>query len=184
MAIELTQDERNYLKQFVQRKMEPTRRQKAIALLDLADGKTPAEAARCAGIPKDEVNAMAFRFSEHGLPGIGFGANSKIQVELIRPGVRARKYRLTKGDTVADLLSRSKISTTNRIVLIDNVEAVESSPLHEGAVVLIAPRATNGPQQDSSRPKIASLQDDAIFQQYREILKARRKLRAQQESAG
>jgi anaerobic selenocysteine-containing dehydrogenase len=73
MSIQLEQDERGYLEQLVRRPMKPTRRQKANALLRLAEGDTPEKAAQHAGIPKEEVESLAARYAESGLAGIGLG---------------------------------------------------------------------------------------------------------------
>ena len=83
MSIQLSQDERDHLEQLARRKMKPTRRQKAIALLRLAEGDTPEKAALYAGIHEEDVAALASKFSEQGLAGVGLGGKSEILVALI-----------------------------------------------------------------------------------------------------
>ncbi len=183
MSIQFSQDDRDYLQQLAQRRMKPTSRQKAIALLRLAEGDTPERAAQRAGIKKEDVAELASKFSEHGLAGVGLKGKSVILVALVQPGVDIREYRLPKGGTVADLLSRSGASTTNQTILVDGGESEATLQLHEGAVVAIMPASGNGASDESQRANVPSLQDDDLFEQYREILKVRRKLRAQEEDS-
>ena len=90
--------------------MKPTRRQKAIALLRLAEGLTTRQAAMHAGISKEEVEALAVEFAESGLAGIGLVGKSKILVRLVRPGVGAQGYHLENGATLGDLLGPKPLS--------------------------------------------------------------------------
>ncbi len=113
MPIQLTQEQRGYLEQLARGKIGPTRRQKAIALLHLAEGETPEKAAGRAGIQAEDVETLAAHFAELGLDGIGLG----------------------NGDHVRGM-------------------------------------------------KVPSLQDDALFEQYRRIIKARRMKRVRQEESG
>jgi hypothetical protein len=46
MLINLTQEDRKYLERFANRKMRPTNRQKAQALLELALGENPDDTSR------------------------------------------------------------------------------------------------------------------------------------------
>lgn len=112
MSIQLSPEQRGYLEQLARGKIRPTRRQKAIALLHLAEGDSPEKAAQCAGIQKADVETLASNFTEGGLAGIGLGG----------------------GD-------------------------------------------------GSGHPTVRSLQDDALFEEYRKILKARRKTRVRQEGS-
>ncbi len=73
MSIHLNEEDRAILEQLEKRRMRPTRRQKAIALLRLAAGLTPAEAAKHAGIPKKDVEALASDYAQGGLAGVGLG---------------------------------------------------------------------------------------------------------------
>ena len=79
--------------------MKPSRRQKAIALLRLADGLTAAEAAMHAGISKEQVEALAEEFAVSGLAGIGLAGRSKNLVRLVRSGVGIERYHLDKAAT-------------------------------------------------------------------------------------
>lgn len=175
MSIHLNEQGRASLERFEKGRMKPTRRQKAIALLRLAAGLSPAVAAEHAGIPKEEVEALATRFAEGGLDGVGLGVKPKILVRLLRPGVGVQKYHLTKGATLADLLRRSEATTTNQAVSVDGLEAEETVPLHDGAVVMIVPQPRNSAVDEPWRVTIPSFQDEALFRQYTEALKARRR---------
>ncbi len=110
MPIRLSPEQRTYLERLARGRIEPTPRQKALALLRLAEGDTPEMAARCAGIQKADVETLASNFTEGGLAGIGLGGA-------------------------------------------------------DGA----------------GHPTVPSLQDDALFDEFRKILKARRKTCARQE---
>ncbi len=155
--------------------MKPMRRQKAIALLRLDEGLSPAQAAMRAGISKEQVEALATRFAECGLAGVGLDAKPKHQVLLLRLGVGAQKYCLHTGETLAELLRRSGVTTTDQAIYVDGVMAEETVPLHDGAVVTIAPRASNTAANQPWRATIPSFQDDALFREYTEILKSRRR---------
>jgi hypothetical protein len=174
MSIQLSHDERDYLEQLAQRKMKPTRRQKAIALLRLAGGDPPEKAAQVAGIPMEDVAALASQFSEQGLAGVGLGAKSAIRVSLVRPGIGVQKYDLQNGATLADLLSQSGTTTTDQIVYVDGVLAEGTTPLRDSAVVMIVPQPRNTAVAEPWRATVPSFQDDQLFEQYRAILKARR----------
>ena len=76
MSIQLSPDERDYLKRLASRRMKPTRRQEAIALLRLAEGLPPERVADHAGIRTEEVTALAAGYAERGLPGIGLGGEN------------------------------------------------------------------------------------------------------------
>lgn len=110
MSIQLSPEQRSRLERLARGRIKPTRRQKALALLRLADGDTPEMAAESAGIQKEDVETLASEFTEGGLEGIGLG-------------------------------------------------------------------------REAASPRVPSLQDDDIFEQYRKILKARRKMRARQEGS-
>jgi hypothetical protein len=175
MSIHLDEDDRARLRRLEGRPMKPTRRQKAIALLRLDEGLSPAQAAMHAGISKEEVEALATGFAEAGLAGVGLSAKPKNLVHLVQPGVGARKYGLHAGATLAELLQRSGVTTTDQAIYVDGVMAEETAPLHDGAVVTIAPRAGNAAVDEPWRATIPSFQDEALFRQYTEISKARRR---------
>ncbi len=70
-------------------------------------------------------------------------STERIRVHLLRPGVGAEDYQLSKGATLADLLGRSGATTKNQAVFLDGVLAEESAPLQNGSIVTIAPRPRN-----------------------------------------
>ena len=175
MSIQLTEDERDYLEQLARRPPKPTRRQKAIALLRLAAGDPPEEAARHAGMGKEDIAALASQFSDQGLVGVGLGGTPRILVRLVQPGVGTQRYDLPKGATLADLLRQSRATAINQAVYVDGVPAERTVPLHHGAVVMIVPQPGNAPVPEPWRAWVPSFQDDALFEEYLKILKARRR---------
>ncbi|MGO9463753.1 MAG: hypothetical protein ACLQIB_48730 [Isosphaeraceae bacterium] len=184
MSIHLSEDDRACLEQLEKRPMKPTRRQKAIALLRLDEGRSPAEAAQYAGISRERVEALATGFAESGLAGVGLGAKSKTLVRLVRPGVGVQKFCLPRGATLAELLRQSDATTTDQAVYVDGVWTDETVPLHDGAVVMIVPRPRNATVDEPWRVTIPSFRDEALFQQYHEILKSRRRDVGEDEDAG
>jgi hypothetical protein len=175
MSIQLGQDDRGYLEQLVRRPIKPTRRQKANALLRLAAGDTPDQAAQHAGIPKEEVEALATQYAEGGLTRVGLGGKPKSLVRLVRPGLGVQEYHLLNGATLGDLLRRSQTATAGQVAYVDGVVADETAPLHNGAVVMIVPPVRNAAADEPWRGRIPSFQDDELFEQYRAILKANRR---------
>jgi hypothetical protein len=175
MSIHLSAEDRTCLERLENRPMKPTRRQKAIALLRLDEGQSPAQAAEYAGISREEVEALAASFAEGGLAGLGLGAKPGVLVRVVRPGIRAKKYRLPEGATLTELLHRSGATTVDQVVYVDGVMAEEATPLHHGAVVMIVPRLRNGAVAEPWRLTVSAFQDDALFQQYMEIMKDRRR---------
>ncbi len=175
MSIHLEEDDRARLRRLEARPMKPTSRQKAIALLRLDEGLSPAQAAMHAGISKEDVEALATGFAESGLAGVGLGAKPRNLVHLVQPGVGARTYGLHAGATLGELLQRSGVTTTGRTISVNGVMAEETVPLHHGAIVTIAPRAGNAAVNEPWRATIPSFQDEALFRQYTEISKARRR---------
>jgi uncharacterized protein (DUF433 family) len=77
MVINLTQEDRRYLEQFAKRKMRPTNRQKAEALLGLALGETPERVSIRVGITKEDLSLLVDRFTEAGLKGVGLGRSGR-----------------------------------------------------------------------------------------------------------
>ena len=174
LPIHLSEKDRANLERLQERHMKPTRRQKAIALLRLADGLTTSEAAMHAGISKEQVEALAEKFAESGLAGVGLARKSKILVHLGRPGVGKERYHLDQGATLEDLLRLSKVNVGSRAVYIDRKLADRSTPLRDGAVVWIVPRIENAAAHEPWRSTIPSFEDESLFEEYRGILKARR----------
>jgi hypothetical protein len=97
-----------------------------------------------------------------------------ILITLIRLGVGVQKYRLPEGATLADLLNRAGVSTANQGISIDGIVAETTAPLRAGALVSIIPEPSNGALDEPWRATIPSFQDNELFRQYTEILKARR----------
>jgi uncharacterized protein (DUF433 family) len=75
MTIPLEQEDRDYLERIASRKMKPTSRQKAQALLGLARGETLEDVSMRVGITKDDLADLVARFSEAGLAGVGLGSS-------------------------------------------------------------------------------------------------------------
>lgn len=182
MTIKLSQEELASLEQFI-RPYKPTKRQKAQALLALAAGESPQAVAMRIGISKDFVSELATQFAERGLAGVGLGEKPEVVVTLIRAGVGARKYRLPEGSTIENLISRSGATTARQIVSVDGIIPEKSLPLHHGAVVIIVPAPKNSAGGQHPHPAVPSLQDDDLFEQYRDILRSRRKSRAREEGS-
>ncbi len=72
MSVRLNQADREYLERFVGRERKPTGRQKAQALLGLAEGKSLDAVAMQVGIAKVDLMDLVDRFVERGLAGVGF----------------------------------------------------------------------------------------------------------------
>jgi hypothetical protein len=183
MLIKLSQDEHASLQRFI-RLYKPTQRQKAQVLLGLAAGDSLEIVAMRVGITKDVVTELVARFAETGLAGVGLGEKPEVNVTLVRAGVGARKYRLPEGSTLDDLLVRAKATTKGQSVLVDGVIPETSLALHNGAIVVIAPAPRNAVGGEPPPTSVPSLRDDAIFEEYRDILKARRRSRAREEGSG
>jgi hypothetical protein len=174
MRIRLSEDERRYLEQIKDKKEGPTNRQKAIALLCLDKGLSPEQAAVEAWTPTEDVVALAAGFAAQGLAGIGLGEKRKILVQLVRPGLGVHTYHLTDGATLADLLHLSRADAADQVVCIDDQVAEEATPLHDGALVTIVPRMRNSAADEPWRATIAAFEDDTLFDDYTEAIKARR----------
>jgi uncharacterized protein (DUF433 family) len=67
MSIELSQTELEYIQNLLDCPAQPTRRQRAKALLLLAKGQESRLVAQVVGIPKDEVDALEEQFATHGI---------------------------------------------------------------------------------------------------------------------
>jgi uncharacterized protein (DUF433 family) len=67
MSIELSPTELDYLENLLKRPASPTRRQRAKALLLLAQGQGPRLIAQIVGISKDEVELLNEKFTTHGI---------------------------------------------------------------------------------------------------------------------
>jgi hypothetical protein len=111
-------------------------------------------------------------------------STSEILVHLVRPGVATRDYHLSEGATLADLVRLSGVSTTDQAVLVEGVPIEEALPLLDGAVVTIAPQSRNVVGIEPWRAAITAFQDDALFQEYRDILETRRHEMIPEEDPG
>jgi uncharacterized protein (DUF433 family) len=85
MAIRLTHQDRLDLEQIANRKMRPTNRQKAQALLGLAAGESPQRVAMRVGITKEDLAALVGLFAEKGLEGVGLGRSGRKASALSQP---------------------------------------------------------------------------------------------------
>jgi sulfur carrier protein ThiS len=99
----------------------------------------------------------------------------EILVHLVSPGVGERDFRLSEGATLADLLSQSGTSTTNQTVFVDGFPPEATLPLRSGVVVTVVPRLRNASGEEPWRATIPAFQDEALLQEYSEILEARRR---------
>jgi uncharacterized protein (DUF433 family) len=77
MQLRLTQEDREYLEEVAGRKVRPTKRQKAQALLDLSLGRTPESVSMRVGIKKDDIANLVGQFMEQGLKGVGLERTSR-----------------------------------------------------------------------------------------------------------
>jgi uncharacterized protein (DUF433 family) len=71
MLIRLTLEDRQDLEQIANRKIQPTSRQKARALLGLAAGQSPKVVAQHVGITMKEIAALIDHFADGGLKRVG-----------------------------------------------------------------------------------------------------------------
>jgi hypothetical protein len=99
----------------------------------------------------------------------------EIQVHLVRPGVAVRAYQLPEGATLADLLRCSGSAAAGQAFLIDGATPAEALVLHDGAVVTIVPQSGNAVGAEPWRATIPAFQDEDLFREYTEALKARRR---------
>jgi uncharacterized protein (DUF433 family) len=90
MRVVLSTDDRHFLEKLVQRKLRPTRRQKAQALLGLADGESPEIVAQRVGIPKQDIVVLVNRFVAGGLHDVGLGAANGTKSGAAIGGFHAR----------------------------------------------------------------------------------------------
>ena len=173
-VLTLSREERDYLERLARRRIRPTRRQKAIALLRLAEGLTEEEAAEHAGIRKKEVAELAARFAERGLTGVELLEKPEVRVRLVRLGVGIQTYRLARGSTLSDLLRQVGANKTNQVIYLDDVIAEETSLLSDGAVVIIVPKPGDAGGDEPWREIIPALQVEELSREYAEALEARR----------
>jgi uncharacterized protein (DUF433 family) len=84
MPIELSPQEREILEQHANRKIKPSKRQKAKALLSLAEGMTLERIAEHTGITKDELLGLFNLFTKNGLAGLDLAPQTSIAKEKRR----------------------------------------------------------------------------------------------------
>jgi uncharacterized protein (DUF433 family) len=77
MPIRLTHRDRQDLEQLANRRIRPTNRQKAQALLALASGESMESVAKRLGIKKEYLAALVDRFAAAGLAGVGLGRSGR-----------------------------------------------------------------------------------------------------------
>jgi hypothetical protein len=102
-------------------------------------------------------------------------ATAEIQVHLVRPGVAGRDCLMPEGATLADLLRLSGALAADQVVMVDGVTSEESLMLRDGAVVTIVPRPGAATGNEPWHATIPAFQDAALFREYTEALKARRR---------
>ena len=59
-------------------------------------------------------------------------------------------------------------------VFVGTVPLEKTSPLHEGAVLTIAPQSANDARGEPWRASIPAFQDESLFQEYSDAMRARR----------
>jgi sulfur carrier protein ThiS len=101
-------------------------------------------------------------------------STAQIQINLVTPGVAAREYHLPEGATLADLLRRCGYHSAGHAVLVDGATPEEALALQDGTVVTIVPRPEQTVGAEPWRATIAAFQNEDLFQEYTESLKARR----------
>ena len=98
----------------------------------------------------------------------------EIRVRLIGPDGHADDHHLPDGATLADLLRQAGTDLSNQSVWVDGIKAEEGLSLHDGAIVTIVPSPGDPDRDQPWRAIVPAFQDDALFQEYTEALKARR----------
>jgi len=86
MQLRLRTEDRKYLHEVADRKVRPTNRQKAQALLGLASGDTPETVSMRVGIKKEDLTSLVHLFMEQGLKGIGLGRSGRRRSGQSQPG--------------------------------------------------------------------------------------------------
>jgi sulfur carrier protein ThiS len=128
--------------------------------------------------PSDRVIRLKvdrFETSQEASMGELKSSTEEILVHLVRPGVGVQDYHLAEGATLADLLRQSGTSTTDQAVFVDGMAPEERLPLSMGVVVTIVPRPGSADGDEPWRAAVPAFRDEALFQEYSEALKARRR---------
>jgi uncharacterized protein (DUF433 family) len=74
----LNQEDRDILERLAGQKMKPTKRQKAVALLDFVKGVPLEEISERVGIKKGELEAILEQFQKSGLSGVGLAKSQSV----------------------------------------------------------------------------------------------------------
>jgi uncharacterized protein (DUF433 family) len=85
IELRLTTEDRKHLQEIVDRRMRPTKRQKAEALLRLGSGETPARVSMQVGIKKEDLESLVRLVKEQGLKGIGLGCLGRTRSGAAQP---------------------------------------------------------------------------------------------------
>jgi uncharacterized protein (DUF433 family) len=120
MSIQLRPEEREALQDYLKRRPEPTRRQKADALLGLAQGQSLSEVSQRVGIRMDDLEGLVAKFSEEGLEGIG------IRPELVGKSGKRRRTRTGSIVKTPEVCGGSARVVGTRIPVWQLVEARDS----------------------------------------------------------
>jgi uncharacterized protein (DUF433 family) len=87
MSNRLNQEDRDILERLAGQKMKPTKRQKAVALLDFVEGVPLEKISEHVGISKGELEGILEQFQKYGLSGVGLAKSQSLPKEDI-PQVR------------------------------------------------------------------------------------------------
>ena len=85
MQVHLTTEDRKYLKEIADRRMRPTNRQKAQALLGLDSGETPESVSMRVGVKKEDLESLVHLVKEQGLKGVGLGRSGRTRSGQSQP---------------------------------------------------------------------------------------------------
>ena len=125
MSIQLEQDERGYLEQLVRRPMKPTRRQKANALLRLAEGDTPEKAAQHAESRKRRSSRWPPGTPRADWPASVWAASRRLSSAWCGPASGFRNTTCVTGRRWGPL-RRSLATTADQTIYVDGVVADET----------------------------------------------------------
>jgi hypothetical protein len=90
---------------------------------------------------------------------------------------RILRFHLGERDTIPIQLNEEELAKLERLVeaqMKPTRRQEETAPLHNGAVVMIVPQTRDDAIDEPWRATIRSFQDDALYREYTETLKARR----------
>ncbi len=101
-------------------------------------------------------------------------STEEILVHLAAPGGGGRDCHLPAGATLADLLRLTGTSLASQAILVDGLTPEEALQLREGMVVAITPGSRSTKGDEPWRAVVPSFRDEALFQEYCDVLKAHR----------